>query len=178
MEPALACRRSTVRPPIRRLFADREPAGAGTSSSCAFRADRGRERRRAASGERARRLAPPSARGVVLVVEDQDEVRRQIVEVLGDLGCEVVEAADGLEALNIVESRRTRLDLLVTDVGFPGSMADSWPTRRREIRPDLPILLITGYAGARSTPSRSPRAQRSCASRSCWRNWPCASRRC
>jgi signal transduction histidine kinase/CheY-like chemotaxis protein len=88
-----------------------------------------------------------SARGVVLVVEDQDEVRRQIVEVLGDLGCEVIEAADGLEALNIVESRRTRLDLLITDVGLPGLNGRQLADATREIRPGLPILLITGYAG-------------------------------
>ncbi len=88
-----------------------------------------------------------SVRGVVLVVEDQDEVRSQIVEVLSDLGCQVIEAADGLQALNIVQSRQTRLDALVTDVGLPGLNGRQLADATREIRPDIPILLVTGYAG-------------------------------
>ena len=93
------------------------------------------------------RPGPRSARGVVLVVEDQGEVRTQIVEVLSELGCQVIEAADGLEALKIVQSRRPRLDLLVTDVGLPGLNGRQLADATREIRPDMPILLITGYAG-------------------------------
>ena len=90
--------------------------------------------------------APPSARGVVLVVEDQDAVRAQIVEVLTEMGCEIVEAVDGIQAMRIVNSRRD-LDLLVTDVGLPGLNGRQLADAALEAIPSLPVLLITGYAG-------------------------------
>jgi hypothetical protein len=47
----------------------------------------------------ARLATPSSAHGAILLVEDQADVRSQIVEVLTDMGCEVTEAADGAEGL-------------------------------------------------------------------------------
>jgi CheY-like chemotaxis protein len=91
--------------------------------------------------------APSSARGVVLVVEDQPEVRAQIVEVLAAMGCEIIEAVDGVEGLRIVD-QRPHLDLLVTDVGIPGLSGRQLADAARKAMPALPILFITGYAGA------------------------------
>ena len=82
----------------------------------------------------------------MLVVEDQDEVRAQIVELLTEMGCEIVEAADGIQAMRIVQSRRD-LDLLVTDVGLPGLNGRQLADAALEAIPSLPVLLITGYAG-------------------------------
>ena len=87
-----------------------------------------------------------TASGLVLVVEDQDEVRAQIVEALTDMGCEVVEAADGPSGLQIIESRRP-LDVLVSDVGLPLLNGKQLADAARSVRPELPIILITGYAG-------------------------------
>ena len=69
-------------------------------------------------------------------------------EFLRDLGYTVLEAADGRAALQRLRSG-TRPDVLVTDVGLPGGLngrqvADA----ARERWPDLPVLFITGYAGA------------------------------
>ena len=69
-----------------------------------------------------------------------------IVDVLEDLGCTVIEAADGPQAMNIIRSD-ARIDLLVTDVGLPNGMngrqvADA----AREIRTRLKVLFVTGYA--------------------------------
>ncbi len=88
----------------------------------------------------------PSARGAVLVVEDQDDVRAQIVEVLRGMGCEIVEAADGLQAMRIVQSQR-HFDLMVTDVGLPGMNGRQLADAARQANPVLPVLLVTGYAG-------------------------------
>jgi signal transduction histidine kinase/CheY-like chemotaxis protein len=98
------------------------------------------------AAERAEADDAGRASGSVLVVEDQDEVRAQIVEALKDMGCEVVEAADGPSALQIVESLRP-LDLLVTDVGLPLLNGRQLTDAARAARPNLPVLLITGYAG-------------------------------
>jgi signal transduction histidine kinase/CheY-like chemotaxis protein len=96
----------------------------------------------------AKRVATPtpSASGVVLVVEDQDNVRGPIVETLTEMGCEVIEAADGLRAMRIVQSGR-HPDLLVTDVGLPGLNGRQLADAARKATPNLPVLLITGYAG-------------------------------
>jgi CheY-like chemotaxis protein len=90
--------------------------------------------------------APSSARGAVLVVDDQAEIRAQIVEVLTEMGCEVIEAADGPEGLRLIGQRRA-LDLLVTDVGLPGLSGRQLADAARAATPALPVLFITGYAG-------------------------------
>jgi signal transduction histidine kinase len=89
---------------------------------------------------------PSSARGAVLVVEDQADVRAQIVEVLANMGCEVIEAMDGLEGLRLIDQER-HLDLLVTDVGLPGASGRQLADAARAKIPALRVLFITGYAG-------------------------------
>ena len=95
-------------------------------------------------GEGAERLA--SAR-TILVVEDQAGVRAQIRESLMEIGCEVIEAADGEEGLRLLTTLSS-LDMLITDVGLPGVNGRELADAARARAPNLPILLITGYAGA------------------------------
>lgn len=90
--------------------------------------------------------APP-ANAVVLVVEDEPDVRMVVVDLLEDIGYTVLTAADGASGLNIVNSQ-ARIDLLVSDVGLPGGingrqLADA----ARQRRFDLKVLFITGYSG-------------------------------
>lgn len=89
---------------------------------------------------------PAAPCGKTLLVEDQLEVRMQIADTLEEMGCEVIEADDGSAGLEVVESDE-RLRLLVTDVGLPGVSGRQLAEAARAARPDLPILLITGYAG-------------------------------
>jgi PAS domain S-box-containing protein len=82
----------------------------------------------------------------VLIVDDEPSVRMFVSEALGSLGYRVIEAADGLSGLQLLQSD-TPIDLLVTDIGLPGGidgrrMADA----ARKCRPNLPVLLMTGYA--------------------------------
>jgi CheY-like chemotaxis protein len=86
------------------------------------------------------------AGATVLVVEDEEIVRSMTVEALSELGYDVIQAPDGPAALRIVQSS-VRFDLLVTDVGLPGINGRQLAEAARESRPNLPILLITGYAG-------------------------------
>ncbi|MCH7628425.1 MAG: response regulator [Proteobacteria bacterium] len=92
--------------------------------------------------------APPSPtmQGTVLVVDDEPTVRLLLVEALEALGYACLEAADGPEALAVLETAPT-LHLLVTDVGLPGGLngrqvADA----ARRTRPGLKVLFVTGYA--------------------------------
>lgn len=82
----------------------------------------------------------------VLVVEDETGIRAQIVEALQDLGCTVREAEDGPRGLQQVQSPGS-IDLLITDVGLPGLNGRQLADAARIIRPGLPVLFITGYAG-------------------------------
>jgi CheY-like chemotaxis protein len=85
-------------------------------------------------------------RRTVLLVEDQDDVRRQIVEVLEDMGCAVTQATDGLQGLKRLQAG-VAFDLLVTDVGLPGLNGRQLADAARGQAPHLPVLLLTGYAG-------------------------------
>ncbi|MGV8953899.1 MAG: GAF domain-containing protein [Cypionkella sp.] len=82
----------------------------------------------------------------ILVVDDEPLVRMVAVEVLQELGYHVVEAGDGPQALQILESNRA-IDLLVTDVGLPNGMnGRQLADAARVSRPRLQVLFITGYA--------------------------------
>jgi CheY-like chemotaxis protein len=91
--------------------------------------------------------ADPVSGGRVLVVEDERRIREMIVGILGDRGYSVLEAEDGTSGLRIVQSSAS-LDLLLTDVGLPGLNGRQLADAARASRPNLPVLFITGYAGA------------------------------
>jgi CheY-like chemotaxis protein len=81
-----------------------------------------------------------------LVVEDETEVRSQIADALNEIGHTVLEAGDGTAGLRVLESGQP-LDLLITDVGLPGLSGIRLAEAARAWRPNLPILIITGYVG-------------------------------
>ncbi|WP_446730852.1 PAS domain S-box protein [Pseudomonas sp. SST3] len=81
----------------------------------------------------------------VLVVEDEAAVRMLVVEVLQELGYEVLEAVDSGTALPYLQSDQ-RIDLLVSDFGLPGINGRQLAELARQHRRDLRVLFITGYA--------------------------------
>ena len=84
--------------------------------------------------------------GVVLLVEDEADVRTVVRDILSDLGYAVLAAENGLDGLHLVASD-ARIDLLLTDIGLPGGINGrqlAEAARRR--RPGLKVLFITGYA--------------------------------
>ena len=81
----------------------------------------------------------------VLIVEDDPAVRVLVSQVLSELGYAFVEAGDAHSALPIIESGQ-RIDLMISDVGLPGMNGRQLAEIGRQIRPDLRVLFITGYA--------------------------------
>ena len=80
----------------------------------------------------------------VLLVEDNAAVRAFAEGLLRDLGCEVI-AADGAEqALKLIETGP--IDLMLSDVVMPGMSGLALAREVRKTRPDLPVLLATGYS--------------------------------
>lgn len=84
--------------------------------------------------------------GTILIVDDEPTVRLLLTDVLGDLGYTLIEAADSLTGLKLLQSD-VSIDLLITDVGLPGGMnGRQMADAGREVRPGLKTLFITGYA--------------------------------
>jgi signal transduction histidine kinase/DNA-binding response OmpR family regulator len=82
---------------------------------------------------------------VVLVVEDNDDVRGYSVMILNELGYTVLEAGDAEAAIKILR-RQGRIDLLFTDVVLPGRTGRMLADEAITIRPDLRVLFTTGYS--------------------------------
>lgn len=102
--------------------------------------------------ERARHSGPipivDGAHGRVLLADDEPAVRSFAARALRRAGYSVVEAVDGMDALRQVEaSGLESFDLLVTDVVMPNMGGIALAEALRARRADLPILLITGFAG-------------------------------
>ncbi|HEY7238210.1 MAG TPA: ATP-binding protein, partial [Burkholderiales bacterium] len=83
---------------------------------------------------------------LILVVEDDADVRRHAVAALRELGYGVLEAESGAAALRLLEAH-PNLSLLFTDVGLPGGMnGRELADEIRRLRPEMAVLFTTGYA--------------------------------
>ncbi len=88
----------------------------------------------------------PLASRVVLVVEDDDHVRELALDVLRELGITARAAADGPSALGLLRAAGT-IDLMLCDIGLAGGMdGRQLADAARALRPELPVLFMTGYA--------------------------------
>jgi signal transduction histidine kinase/ActR/RegA family two-component response regulator len=81
---------------------------------------------------------------IILVVEDEEQVRHMTVDALRELGYTVVQASDGNQALEQL-AVQPRIDLLFTDIVMPGMNGRQLADRMIETRPGTPILFTTGY---------------------------------
>jgi PAS domain S-box-containing protein len=82
---------------------------------------------------------------VILFVDDDPLIAMSTMEMLEDLGHQVIGANSGLHALDIIKSDQP-IDLMMTDHVMPGMTGIELAAASREVRPSLPILLATGYA--------------------------------
>jgi PAS domain S-box-containing protein len=90
-------------------------------------------------------MASAKRRKKVLLVDDDDYVRATAANLLDDLGFEVLEAASGGEALGLLV-RDEGIDLIFTDVMMPGGIGGGeLAEQARQIRPDIKVLLTSGY---------------------------------
>jgi two-component system cell cycle sensor histidine kinase/response regulator CckA len=85
-----------------------------------------------------------AAGGRILIVEDDPLVREMARRSLTEAGYEVMQAADGQTALDLV-SRGARVDAVLTDLAMPGIGGRELARRLRESRPSLPVVFMSGY---------------------------------
>jgi CheY-like chemotaxis protein len=111
-------------------------------------ADEAEERESAESaGERSAPPGPAPTRGseVVLLVEDEDNIREPAQEVLEGRGYTVLAAHDATEALGLAQDHPGPIHLLVTDVIMPGMSGSQLAERMASLRPEARVLYISGY---------------------------------
>ena len=104
-----------------------------------------------ATSVEARRSAPPEERAVVggtetiLLAEDEPEVRTGVVHILENAGYRVIVATDGEEAVQLFDAHRSTIAAALLDVVMPRMGGPTVVARIREMRPQLPIVLSSGY---------------------------------
>jgi two-component system cell cycle sensor histidine kinase/response regulator CckA len=87
-----------------------------------------------------------TGQGTILLVEDEDPVRAVNARALSARGYTVLEAASGVEALEIIEARGTPVDLVVSDVVMPEMDGPTLLGELRQRYPDLKVIFVSGYA--------------------------------
>jgi PAS domain S-box-containing protein len=93
-----------------------------------------------------KRASDPEASETILVVEDDERVRRLTITRLKLIGYQVLEASDGPQALDIL-TRGHPVDLVFTDLIMPGGMSGrEVAVRARKLKPGIKVLLTSGYA--------------------------------
>jgi CheY-like chemotaxis protein len=80
----------------------------------------------------------------VLLVEDDDDNRELMAEVLAASGCEVLSATTGQEGLKTLSEHS--IDVVVTDVGMPGMGGLEMAKAAKAIAPAVPVVIVTGWA--------------------------------
>ncbi len=90
----------------------------------------------------------------ILLVDDHEEVRSTTAAVLEELGHTVTESANGAEALAALKKNSAGWDLLISDYAMPELSGTELVEELRKFRPDLPCLIITGYAEGDSVGGR------------------------
>ncbi len=85
----------------------------------------------------------------VLLVDDDDGVRRTIEDGLSDAGFNVIAAPDTVTALRQLEAN-PQIDICLTDLVMPSNVPDgaAFAKSVRRLRPKMPIILLTGYYAA------------------------------
>jgi two-component system cell cycle sensor histidine kinase/response regulator CckA len=84
--------------------------------------------------------------GTVLLVEDEDPVRKFGARALRNKGYKVIEAESGEAALEVIRNAAEQIDLLITDVVMPRLDGPGLVREVREIRSDIKVIFISGYA--------------------------------
>ena len=91
-------------------------------------------------------VEPPSHHARVLLVEDDDPVRAGIARTLRAAGYDVVEAANGQQAVSVLEAEGERVQLILSDVAMPRMDGRQLAAIAHERWPSIPLVLMSGFA--------------------------------
>ena len=88
---------------------------------------------------------PAVSRATILLVEDENFVRKATAEILESSGYAVISAADAEQALQQCAQQSRPIDLLITDLILPGMRGDDLAREFLKLFPEAAVLLISGY---------------------------------
>ena len=136
-------------------FRIRSEVGTGTTAELWLpRAPEGALNESAPPKEEPRRKSSRKLR--ILLVDDHAEVRSTTAAVLEDLGHSVVEAANGADAMKVLNDGDCGYDVMISDYAMPHLSGTEFLRGARELCPGVPGLIITGYAEADAISDRPP----------------------
>jgi two-component system cell cycle sensor histidine kinase/response regulator CckA len=92
-------------------------------------------------------VAPTRGSETVLLVEDEDALRKATAEFLSLRGYNVLEARNGLDALSVTKSHELPIQLAITDVVMPHMSGGQLAKELETLRPEMRVLFVSGYAG-------------------------------
>ena len=84
--------------------------------------------------------------GVILVVDDEELVRRTAATTLAHLGYTILEAANGQEAIDVFQRNSGRIALVILDLSMPVMNGEESLKRLKSIKPGVPVLLSSGFS--------------------------------
>jgi PAS domain S-box-containing protein len=92
-------------------------------------------------------VTPARGSETVLLVEDEDALRKATAEFLSLRGYNVLEARNGLDALSVTKSHESPIQLAITDVVMPHMSGGQLAKELETLRPEMRVLFVSGYAG-------------------------------
>src|SRR5262249_45002153 len=88
---------------------------------------------------------PEQLSGTILLVEDLDDLREVMADILSRRGLRVLAAAGGTDAVKIASETPEAIDLIVTDITMPGMSGPEAVRSIRESRPKVKAIYLSGY---------------------------------
>ena len=107
-------------------------------------ADEQAAQNREASATPAEQIRPQA--GTVVVVEDEDELRRAVSKILRKTGFSVIEAGDGTVALDLIRAHKDEVGVVLLDITLPGKSSQEVFEEARRVQPRLRIILTSAYS--------------------------------
>ena len=95
----------------------------------------------------------PNSTATILLVEDEEGVRAVLHELLTGLGFEVLQAANGAEAMDLARGHAGVIDLVITDMVMPVMSGQELARKLADVRPGLRILYMSAFASNIYSPS-------------------------
>ena len=87
----------------------------------------------------------PQGNEKILLVEDEESIREFVASILDEFGYEVLEAANGIQAIEIVEAAEKPIDLLLSDIRMPLMNGHDLAEKVRILYPDIKVLFVSGH---------------------------------